>query len=160
MTSEKVRATLGPIGLLGILAAPPTLSAQATTHEAAQVARLVALYDSAWNRRDTTAVRRLMAPGYQYFSSVGEAQGRDSTLHFLGDPRYTLTDARRSEVAVTVSGPVAVVGSRWQGTGTWRGERFSDDQRCGQVWQRTGGEWKLLHEHCVQIVPRQGAAPD
>jgi hypothetical protein len=38
-----------------------------------------------------------------------------------------------TEIVITVSGPVAVVSSRWQGRGTYRGKRFVDDQRCGQV---------------------------
>lgn len=147
------------IALLGVLVSPQPAGGQTGPQEAARVASVVARYDSAWNRRDTAAVARLLAPEYQYFSSVGDVQGRDSTMSFLADPRYLLIHAKRSEIAVTTNGSVAVVGSRWQGEGTWRGERFKDDQRCGQVWQSMAGEWKLLHEHCAQIVPRQQAPP-
>lgn len=52
-----------------------------------------------------------------------------------------------------LTGPVAIVSSRWKGTGTYRGERFTDDQRCGQVWLCTGRTWQVLSEHCVQIAP-------
>ena len=73
---------------------------------------LIARYDSARNRRDTATVARPPAPPYQYFSSVGGIQGRDSTLRFLTDGRYVLARATRSDVAVTPSGPVAAVSSR------------------------------------------------
>jgi hypothetical protein len=112
----------------------------------------VARYDSAWNRRDTSAVGLLLAPRYQYFSSRGGVSSRLETMSFLGDSSYRLELARRSEVTVTWSDPVAVVSSRWQGNGTYRGKAFNDDQRCGQIWLRTGGTWQLLNEHCVQIA--------
>ena len=72
-------------------------------------------------------------------------------MKFLSDPGYRLERAQRSEVAVTMSGDIAVVSSRWRGQGTYQGERFVDDQRCGQTWVRTGDSWQLLNEHCVQI---------
>jgi hypothetical protein len=132
-----------------ILAAPSTGAAQG---DAPTIARLVARYDSAWNRRDSLAVNRLLAPNYQYFSSRGGVSSRAETMKFLSDPGYRLERAARSEVVVTFSGPVAVVSSRWQGQGTYQDERFVDDQRCGQTWVRTADSWQLLNEHCVQIV--------
>jgi hypothetical protein len=143
-------------GLALTIAAIVPVEAQADLRISAQVEALVAEYDSAWNRRDTTAVGRLLAPRYQYFSSRGEVSRRAETIAFLSSPEYVLKQARRSEVAVSLSGPVAVVSSRWQGHGTYHGEVFNDDQRCGQTWLQTPGAWQLLSEHCVQIVP---AAP-
>lgn len=118
----------------------------------AQVAALVAQYDSAWNRQDTSAVSHLLAPRYQYFTSQGGLSSRAETLGFLSSPDYVLRRAKRSEVSVSLSGQVAVVSSRWQGEGTYRGEAFKDDQRCGQTWLRTSRAWQLLSEHCVQIA--------
>ncbi len=120
--------------------------------EVPAIERLVARYDSAWNRRDSLMVNQLLAPNYQYFSSRGSVSSRGETMKVLSDPGYKLERARRSEVAVTLSGDVAVVSSRWQGVGTYKSERFVDDQRCGQTWVRTGPSWQLLNEHCVQIA--------
>jgi hypothetical protein len=139
--------------LLGVLL-PRGLAAQTGTQGAGEVAGLVARYDSAWNRRDSLAVDRFLAPNYQYFTSRGGVSSRAETMKFLSDPGYRLERAHRSEVAVTLSGPVAVVSSRWQGQGTYQAERFVDDQRCGQTWLRNGGIWQLLNEHCVQIETR------
>jgi hypothetical protein len=151
---------VGVSGLLPSLAL--TLSAIVPLHAqdesplTAQVGALVAQYDSAWNHRDTSAVSRLLAPRYQYFTSRGGVSSRAETIAFLSAPDYLLDDAKRSGVTVSLSGPVAVVSSRWQGHGTYRGEVFKDDQRCGQTWLRTTSVWQLLSEHCVQIAP---AAP-
>jgi hypothetical protein len=140
-----------------LAAVPRHASAQGGT-ASREVVALVARYDSAWNRRDTATAGGLMAARYQYFTSRGDVRPREAMIAFLADPDYRLVAADRSEIAVTVSGPVAVVSSRWRGHGTWRDEAFTDDQRCGLVWQQTAGSWRLLSEHCIQIAPRPPAA--
>ncbi len=142
-----IRVGAGLVGLA--LMAPRAADAQVSDPIAALVARL----DSAWNRQDTITVGRLMAPRYQYFTSIGGVQSRAETLGFLGSPDYALERATRSELTVSRSGPAAVVSSRWQGNGTYQGKPFTDDQRCGQVWLLTGRTWQILSEHCVQIAP-------
>jgi ketosteroid isomerase-like protein len=139
-------------GLALALAAIGPVHAQQGSRVAHQIEALVARYDSAWYRRDTTAVGRLLAPRYQYFTSRGEVSSRAETIGFLMDPDYVLEQATRAEMAVSLSGQVAVVSSRWQGRGRYRGEAFTDDQRCGQTWVRTTRAWQLLSEHCVQIA--------
>jgi hypothetical protein len=146
-----------PVLALTLSAAIP-LHAQGKLPLTAPIGALVARYDSAWNHRDTSGVSRLLAPRYQYFSSRGEVSSRAETMAFLSAPEYVLERASRSEVAVSLSGPVAVVSSRWQGHGTYRGEAFQDDQRCGQTWLRTPRTWQLLSEHCVQIAPASPAS--
>jgi ketosteroid isomerase-like protein len=144
--------------LLGsIVLLPVALQAQTDSRAAMEITALVASYDSSWNSQDTVGVGRLLAPGYQYFTSRGDLTSRAATMSFLASPDYVLARAKRSELAVTRSGPVAVVSSRWQGEGTFRGERFTDDQRCGQVWLKTGRSWHLVSEHCVQIAAKPAA---
>jgi hypothetical protein len=69
MCVARVLSTLA----LTLSASVPLYSQAPTEADAtASVAALVAQYDSAWNRRDTAAVSRLLAPGYQYFTSQGD----------------------------------------------------------------------------------------
>jgi hypothetical protein len=140
---------------LGCVSLGPTIAeGQDAARSADPVAALVARFDGSWNRKDTVAVSRWLAPRYQYFTSpLGAVRSRALMLEFLGSPEYVLEHARRSEIAVTHTGPVAVVRSRWQGHGTYQGKRFTDDQRCGQVWLETSRTWQMLSEHCVQIAP-------
>jgi len=138
---------------LGCLLLYPTIAQGQGSARADQVAALVAKYDSSWNRQDTVGVGRLLAPRYQYFTSLGAVRPRAPVLQFLGSPEYVLESAQRSEIVVTHTGPVAVVSSRWQGHGTYKKKRFVDDQRCGQVWLETAGTWQVVSEHCVQIAP-------
>ena len=123
----------------------------------------IAHYDSAWMQRDTSAVSRLLAPEYQYFTSEGRVSSRAETMAMLSSREYRLVDGQRSEIVVTESGPVAIVSSRWVGHGTYRGRSFKDDQRCGQTWLLQAGamrsRWQLLSEHCVQISPGTPTSP-
>jgi hypothetical protein len=143
-----------------LLLQPTIAEGQGSARTADQVAALVAKFDSSWNRKDTAAVSRLLAPRYQYFTSLGAVRSRAPVLQFLGSPEYDLRQAQRSEIVITHTGPVAVVSSRWQGHGTYRKKRFVDDQRCGQVWLKTAGTWQMLSEHCVQIAPDPWATAD
>lgn len=118
-----------------------------------QLDAVVARYDSAWSRRDTATVSQFLAPEYQYFTSKGGVSSRAETMAMLSDRSYRLEHAQRSEIAFKETDPVVVVSSRWQGSGTYRGQHFKDDQRCGQTWLLREWKWQLLSEHCVQITP-------
>jgi hypothetical protein len=149
------------LGFAGLLLPMTALIAagQEPGHRVADsVAALITRYDRAWNSRDTATVSRLLAPGYQYFTSTGDLSSRVETLRFLSSPSYQLEQARRTEVRIHVTGRVAVASSRWQGRGRYQGVAFTDDQRCGQVWLGAVAGWQLLSEHCTQIGrrPRSG----
>lgn len=148
-----IRSLGSSLAVLGLAVLGEQASAQRAGSSVDTVTALVSAYDRAWNGRDTAAVRRILAPDYQYFTSRGGVESREAALEILASPEYRLEQASRSEVAVRLTGPVAVVSSRWKGTGTYKGERFTDDQRCGQVWLRNGPTWLVLSEHCVQITP-------
>ncbi len=113
------------------------------------VRELVGSYDAAWLAKDTAAVARLLAPGYVYFTSTGGLSFRSETIAFLSDTSYVLDEMDRSEVEITLDGPVARVSSRWRGTGRYQGAPVRDDQTCGQIWVWAEGIWRLFSEHCV-----------
>jgi len=70
----------------------------------------------------------------------------------LRSAKYILNSAERSEIAVYRTGKTAIVSSRWKGQGSYDGEEFRDDQRCSIVVAQEGGRWRVLSEHCTQIV--------
>lgn len=115
---------------------------------------VLAKYDAAWNKKDSATVGNILAPGYIYFSSVGGITTRERTLEFLSSPKYVLTSAARSEVATYRTGDTVIVSSRWIGKGTYDKEVIDDDQRCGLVFTKIGKQWKLISEHCTQIVAK------
>jgi ketosteroid isomerase-like protein len=112
-------------------------------------------YDRAWNAKDAAAVGRILADDYVYFSSTGELTTRRATLDFLASPDYKLTFVERTEMKLlSKTDSVAIISSRWKGRGTFGKEEINDDQRCGLVFGRVGKIWKLMSEHCAQIVSK------
>ena len=90
-----------------------------------------------------------------YFSSTGGLTTRQATLEFLMSPDYKLTFVERSEIKLlSQSDTVAVVSSRWKGRGMYGKEEINDDQRCGLVFVKENKTWKLISEHCAQIVSK------
>lgn len=121
--------------------------------EESTIRSVIAAFDSAWYRKDTSTTGAMMAPSYVYFSSRGRVIPRAELLTMFGAEHYQLEYADRSELEVHVAGATAVVGSRWRGRGTYEGTEFVDDQRCSLVLGRESDGWRMLSEHCTQIVP-------
>jgi len=109
-------------------------------------------YDRAWSHKDAVAVGRFLGPAYVYFSSKGQVQTRQQTLDLLLSPKYVLASADRTEMKAYVTLGTAIVSSRWNGNGSYGGQEFHDDQRCSIVLGREGNGWRVLSEHCTQIV--------
>ena len=116
-----------------------------------EVMAFLSAYDDAWNKKKNKTVDSLYAPQYKYFTSVGGVSSRARNLEILSADYYNLVGASRTEIDITIDGNTAIVSSRWQGNGMWKGEPFNDNQRCGLVIQKKGKELKLLSEHCVDI---------
>ena len=131
------------------------VAAQAKNDPATGVRQALAVYDAAWNKKDIQGVAAILLEDYVYFTSSGELTDRKRTLEFLASPDYKLTFAERSDVRVLHNDDhTAVIGSRWKGRGTFGKDEINDDQRCGMVFIRRKREWRLLSEHCVQIVSK------
>jgi len=133
----------------------PALGQSTDKVEHSDVRETLNTYDRAWNRKDVKAVGEMLVDDYVYFSSVGTLITKKSTLEFLAKPDYKLTFVKRSEHKVhSDDGKIAIVSSRWQGKGSWSGGEINDDQRCGQVFAKRRGVWKMLSENCVQITAK------
>ena len=118
-----------------------------------EVSDFILHYDELWAKRDTTGMKAAMAENYIYFSSTGNTTTRARILSwFTPADKYKVDTAKRSEVNVSINGNTAIVSSRWIGSGSFDGEKFSDDQRCSLTIQKENGKLKLISEHCTQIV--------
>ncbi|MCL1634596.1 nuclear transport factor 2 family protein [Luteimonas sp. SX5] len=127
-------------------------AAQAQPAPETGVAAAIQAYDRAWAGKDPVAFERTLAADYVYFTSKGGVRSRQQWVEFLGSPKFRLASAERSEIQVHRTADTAVVGSRWKGHGSYDGKPFRDDQRCSIVLARSADGWKVLSEHCVQIV--------
>lgn len=143
--------SLGSMALLvSMAAAAPVAAAQPESD--ADVRDAVKAYDTHWERKDLAALENVIADDYVYFSSKGDTFSRRAWLGRLSAPKYVLKSSVRSEIEVHRIGDAAVVGTRWKGHGEYDGQPFVDDQRCSLVLGRSPAAWKVLSEHCTQIV--------
>ena len=117
-----------------------------------EIIEFIKAYDAAWNSKKSTVVDSMYASQYKYFTSVGGVSSRARNLEILAADYYKLSGASRTEIEIFIDGNIAIVSSRWQGNGMWRGESFNDNQRCGLVIQKKGMQLQLLSEHCVDIA--------
>lgn len=117
-----------------------------------EMVAVIQAYDQAWAGKDPAAFERTLATNYVYFTSKGGVRSRQQWVEFLGSPKFRLESAQRSEIQVHRTEHTAVVGSRWKGHGSYDGKAFVDDQRCSMVLAQSLSGWKVLSEHCVQIV--------
>ncbi|MFN0277933.1 MAG: nuclear transport factor 2 family protein [Pyrinomonadaceae bacterium] len=127
--------------------------AQTPDNLSADLKKALTAYDAAWNKKDVGGVSKILAEDYVYFSSTGSLTNRKRTLEFLASPDYKLTFVERSEiVSLYNTNGVAVLSSRWKGRGMYGKEKIDDDQRCGLVFAKEKQQWRLISEHCAQIV--------
>ena len=117
-----------------------------------EVTDFIKHYDDLWAKRDTTGMKKAIAENYIYFSSTGNTTTRNRIISwFTPADKYKVDSAIRSEISVTINDNTAVVSSRWIGSGSFDGEKFKDDQRCGLVIKKENGKLFIISEHCVQI---------
>jgi hypothetical protein len=108
----------------------------------------------AWFEKDAATVDRLMADDYVYVAPNGSVWDRETTLGVIRSPSYRLDHATRTEVSVRAIGQgAAVLRHHYQGSGTFEGSSFTDDQQCVVVCELGTGGWRIVMEQCCARSP-------
>jgi hypothetical protein len=101
----------------------------------------------AWLDKDAATVEQLAADDYIYIAPSGAKLDRAAILRIIRSPGYRLDRGIRTEVIVRLLGRDAgIVRHRYQGAGSLDGKVFTDDHRGLMVWEKQGGEWRLVME--------------
>ena len=116
-----------------------------------EVYNAITVFDNAWKSKAAPAVDSILSPAYIYFTPSGNIFPRDSIVNTAGSDNYTLTRSDRLISDIQVDGNTAVINTRWQGKGKYRGEAFDDDQRCSITVMKINGVVKIISEHCTTI---------
>ncbi|MGW0182329.1 nuclear transport factor 2 family protein [Nocardia sp. NPDC003345] len=103
-------------------------------------------WDEALVADDPARIAAFAAPGWTFLSQDGPFAGRG----FLESVAAGVVshDTMRSEVhSVAIFGDVAIVVARVVNSGTYRGERFVNDEWTSDVFVRSAGRWlcELTH---------------
>ena len=117
------------------------------------VETLMAAWQDAWFTKNGHAIAEMMTDDYIYVAPNGTVMDRATILGIVDDPTYTLTDGVHTETVVSTLGEgVAMVRHRWQGSGTYRGQKFVDDHRCVTICDRSSGQWRIRFEQCSAVA--------
>lgn len=117
--------------------------------------RVIERFDAGWNNKNFKLVDSVLAPEYVYYTQSGGLFSRDSLVQTAGSDSYLLSRSFRSAFQVKISGNVAVVSTRWEGVGVYRGVPFNEDQRCSITVVKKKGKVQIMSEHCTPIKPLQ-----
>lgn len=118
-----------------------------------EAVRVIERFDEGWNNKNFKLVDSVLAPEYIYFTQSGGVFSRDSLVQTAGSSSYQLSRSFRSAFVVHLNGNVAIVSTRWEGVGTYRGVPFNEDQRCSITVIKNKGKVQILTEHCTPIKP-------
>lgn len=116
-----------------------------------EVINVIKRFDNGWRNKDMNAVDSTLAPSYVYFTQSGGTFSRDSVVQTAGSPSYTLERMDRAEFDVQLYENTAVVSTRWQGKGIYKGIPFNEDQRCSITIVKQNNKISILSEHCTPI---------
>ena len=118
-----------------------------------EVIGVIRCFDEGWLHKNLAVVDSVLAPSYVYFTQSGGVFSRTNLVQTAGSPDYSLRRMERMEYYVTFYENTAVVSSRWQGEGTYKGIYFNEDQRCSITIIKTNDKVAILSEHCTPIRP-------
>jgi hypothetical protein len=113
----------------------------------------------AWFEKDAATVQRLMAEDYLYVGPSGFVLDRQGILAVIRSPSYRLDAGTRTEIVARPLGQsesrrdsatceAALVRHRWQGSGSYEGASFTEDNRCVMAWEKRDGQWRLVMDQC------------
>ncbi|MBS1902237.1 MAG: nuclear transport factor 2 family protein [Bacteroidetes bacterium] len=121
-------------------------TAQESTSE---ITALLHSYYEAFHRRDWDAFARPLAAGFRYFTDHATIQSRDAFVSCLKNDPWEPVSYSMSELAIIVSASndVAYATYCMQFDGRMSGTVMSIRALETAVFERTAGEWKLVHFH-------------
>lgn len=120
------------------------------------VEALMTEWQNAWFTKNARAIAEMMTDDYIYVAPNGAVMDRATILGVVADPTYALTGGTHTEAVVRMLGEdAAMVRRRWQGNGTYRGQKFVEDHRCVTICDRSSGQWRIRYEQCSAVVARE-----
>ncbi|KAI3590864.1 hypothetical protein D9X30_4349 [Cupriavidus sp. U2] len=144
---RRFTAALGAAILLGI-AATPALAQSADQAVSAAAEKLrVAMVDP-----DQATLSGLVADSLSYGHSGGRIDTKASFIGDLLDKKSDFVSINITDQTVHVSGDVAVIRHTLSGETLDNGKQGTVLLKVLQVWQKQGGQWKLIARQAVKAA--------
>ncbi|AZG16348.1 nuclear transport factor 2 family protein [Cupriavidus pauculus] len=145
---RKFTAAIGAALVLGIAAAPAlaqSTDTQAVTSAAEKLR--VAMVDP-----DQATLSQLVAESLSYGHSGGRIDTKSSFIGDLLDKKSDFVSINITDQTVNVSGDVAVIRHTLAGETLDSGKSGTVQLKVLQVWQKQGGNWKLIARQAVKAA--------
>jgi ketosteroid isomerase-like protein len=105
---------------------------------------------------DVPGLDKLLAEDYIGISASGEVMTKTQQLEHMKNRKLVITSLDTSDLKVKLIGPIAIVTSLAQLTGTSDGEPLAGQYRYTRVYQRLpNGTWKITNFEATRI-PKSG----
>lgn len=116
-----------------------------------EVIDVISRFDEGWKNKNLQQVDSVLAPPYIYFTQSGGLFSREGVVKTAGSAEYKLDTVWRHAIEVKLYENTAVVSTRWEGKGMYRGIHFNEDQRCSIIVIKTNNKVQILSEHCTPV---------
>ena len=125
-------------------------SAVAASADEAAVAQAVEALRKAFVEQDTLQLEALCAEALSYGHSDGRVESKAQFINGVMTRKAILKSLILSDHAITVVGPTAIARHTWVSESETDGKLTSTKIGVLQVWQKQGGDWKLLARQSVR----------
>jgi ketosteroid isomerase-like protein len=133
---------------LGVAALP----ALAETDDQAAVADTVAALTKAMLAADRAKLEALVSDHLSYGHSSGVVQDKKAFVEVIASKKTIYKSIELSKQSVAVAGNNAIVRHAWESeSGTGDGKWNVSKLGVLQVWQKDGGNWKLLARQAFKV---------
>lgn len=144
---RRFTAALGAAILLGIAATPAMAQSADQAVSAAAEKLRVAMVDP-----DQATLSGLVADSLSYGHSGGRIDTKASFIGDLLDKKSDFVSINITDQTVHVSGDVAVIRHTVSGETLDNGKQGTVLLKVLQVWQKQGGQWKLIARQAVKAA--------
>ncbi|MCW3087417.1 MAG: nuclear transport factor 2 family protein [Sediminibacterium sp.] len=129
-----------------------TFSAPAQSKDQRAVATAVEKLRKAMIDGDRTALENIAADSLSYGHSGGKVESKTEFVENIASGKSDFVTIDLSDQTITVTYKVAVVRHTLNGTTNDGGKPATVKLKVLLVWEKNGGEWKLLARQAVKLV--------
>jgi hypothetical protein len=131
--------------------------AQPASHDESLDVAVVRL-TSAIVANDAAAVRNLLAPEWKIIDAEGGIMSRDGFTAAIEKGELVHQSMRLDEADSRGLGDAAIWTGRAFGSGIYRGQAFSFNERSTSVWKKENGRWICLFTQLTSITAKNSGA--
>lgn len=110
-------------------------------------------YDEAVKTGDKKAFEKLLAEDYSSTNTDGKIRNREEDIRLMFDPKLKIESMTTEDKRFKVYRNFAVETGKYNVSGTYNGEKFTETGRYTSTWMYKDGKWQMVADHTSNIQP-------